>query len=250
MESDIDTVVDRLISQQSHTKKKRGELVEMIHPDIFFKFNSVNLVIGRRGSGKTHMVLREILKCKMLGIREYTQVWYVTDKERDDTYEKLEKLLEDKIQLNWITTKEAPQLLDVLEKGKANLAEHPEFRECLNCEDLPPSIIPHTFIVFDDCIGLFSRTTALAKKLYQTRQSRVTAFLMMQDVQGLNPSMKANVDSLILFGGFPKHKFCSLFYQLPPVDFSYEQYWALRQQDYALLDFVDGDVNIVYRQDN
>ena len=245
--NNLNAAVDRLIATTTKKNVKPDELVTEISPDVFFKYNSVNLVIGRRGSGKTHMVLREILKVMLLGHKEYTQLWYVTDKEHDDTFDKLSPLLLKHLQLSWINTDEALQLLEALEKGKAQMDEHPEYRECLNADGREG--LPHTFIIFDDAIGLFSKTSNLAKKLYQTRQSRVTAFIILQDVQGLNSSMKSNVDSLVLFGGFSAHKFGILFYHLPPTSdqLTFDEYSRLSPQDAVVVDFVDDRTNILVR---
>ena len=37
------------------------ELQTQIHPEVFFRRNSVNLLIGKKGSGKTYNVFREII---------------------------------------------------------------------------------------------------------------------------------------------------------------------------------------------
>ena len=246
--SNINAAVDRLIAATTKNSSKPDELVTEIDPSVFFKYNSVNLVIGRRGSGKTHMVLREILKVMLLGHKEYTQLFYVTDKEHDETFDKLSPLLLKHLQISWINTDEALELLQALEKGKASMDKHPEYRECLNAVGRD-GLMPHTFIIFDDAIGLFSKTSNLAKKLYQTRQSRVTAFIILQDVQGLNSSMKSNVDSLVLFGGFSAHKFSILFYHLPPTStqITFEDYSSLSPQDAVVVDFIDDATNVLMR---
>ena len=244
---DLDDAVDELIKKNAK-QATDDELVSTIDDSIFFRRNSVNLVIGRRSSGKTHTVLREIIKCLMLAktnkdVPPYTQVWYVSDKQSDDTVEKLRPLIEKYVQFSWIETNDAMQLFKALELGKAQINED-GFAGCLNAEHLPRGVIPHTFVLFDDAIGQFSRTTELARKLYQTRQSRITAFLMLQDVNGLNASMKSNVNSLVLFGGFPKHKLDVLLYQMPPIeDFTFEDYAMLSPRDCIIADFEDGSLD-------
>ena len=240
---DLNDRVDMLI--QSQAKQTDADaLVSEIHPDIFFKYNSVNLVIARRGAGKTHLILREILKCVMLRECKYTQLWYCTDKENDDTFNKISPLLENYLEVHWIKTSEALQLIKALELGKSEL-DNPEYRKALNANS---EEMPHTFILFDDCVYLFSKPSELTKKLFQNRQSRTTIFLMLQDVQGISPSAKANVDSLVLFGGFPPHKFNVLMYQMPAIENAdFETYKTLTPQDYMLIDYVDSTCELVYR---
>jgi hypothetical protein len=84
----------------------------------------------------------------------------------------------------------------------------------LNVLDIKNST-PHTIFFIDDCIDLLTKRGELFKDLFQNRQSKITYFLGLQDVHGIPPSMKSNMDSLVFFGGFPKQKFNSLFYQIP-----------------------------------
>ena len=81
------------------------EVQEIIDDEIFFRYNSVNLVIGKRGSGKTYTTLREILKLPLTGHREYTQVHYVTDDKFRDAF------AQNHLCFNWVPTKNAEKLI-------------------------------------------------------------------------------------------------------------------------------------------
>ena len=41
---------------------KNGNLINELHPDIHVRLNSVNVIVGRQGSGKTVVALEEIIK--------------------------------------------------------------------------------------------------------------------------------------------------------------------------------------------
>ena len=254
------------------------EIQSDIDEDIYFKHNSVNLVIGKRGSGKTYMVMREVLKVAYLmewwdrvGRDEdprYTQIYYITDKLRDDTCERAKYYIEKntRMQFIWESTENALEIINGIttlkallsdpdaERFKNKVEEDPtlieDARRYLNINPNDTSgILPHTLIIFDDCIGLFNKYSPLSKKLFENRQSRITYFLILQDVQGLNPSMKANVDSLVFFGGFPKHKWNSLMYQMPVIHdgYSFDNYYSkLRPHDFVLFDYID---NMIYEKE-
>ena len=49
------------------------ELQTTIDPEIFFKRNSVNLLIGKKGSGKTYNVFRDILKLQFVPNHLFTE---------------------------------------------------------------------------------------------------------------------------------------------------------------------------------
>jgi hypothetical protein len=108
-------------------------------------------------------------------------------------------------------------------KGRIIEKEYYELLDALNITNINGPI-PHILIFIDDCIDLLIKRGALFKKLFENRQPRITYFLGLQDVQGIPPSMKSNMDSLTLFGGFPKQKFNSLFYQIP-TDADREELW-------------------------
>lgn len=246
MSRSLDAFLDSTVRQYSK-KSKPDEVQSPIHPEIYFRYNSVNLVIGKRGSGKTYTTMRELLKLPVLLGRKnpFTQIHYVTDKFNDDTVEKFRPLFEEAgIFFNWVPTGSALKLIQGLSQVKANINQDPIFKECLNYRG---SGLPHTLIVFDDCIGLFKKDSPLSKKLFENRQSRITYFLLLQDTQGLSPSMKANIDSLTLFGGFPKHKYQVLMYQLPPVDITYEDYAQLPSDAFLRIDFIGNDTKFFFR---
>ena len=253
----ISDKIDKLIPHQ-----KKDATVKLIHPFILFYRNSVNVVIGRRGSGKTYNTLREILKLPELDPANnymYTQIFYVSDKAMDDTVSLLKPLFPDTLQFIWMQTSKALNLLNDLGALKAKIADPSntipsetltfykmkdtveDARKKLNAEHLPPKAIPHTIVMFDDCLSLFSKTTPLAKKLYENRQIRATVFMLLQDVSGLSPSMKSNTNALQLFGGYSRQKFNVLFYQLPPVETQYDDYKHLGVSDSYWFNFENNE---------
>ena len=249
----LNDMVDALLFQK---RTRSDEVQAVINPDVLFRYNSVNLVIGKRGSGKTYMIGREILKLALLDDKPYTQVYYVTDKERDDTFEFIQKVCPKWFQICWIKTENAVKLIETMSKAKAKMldekwsSEHQdkviEIKKALNVQE--GQELPHTMIVFDDCIGLFKKDSNLSKKLFENRQSRITYILALQDVSGISPSMKSNIDSMVLFGELPKHKFNILTYQMPPEEgCDWETYSRLMKEDYMFVDYVDGSVQTVYR---
>ena len=237
------------IVQQSGGKAAYDETQSEIHPEIYFRFNSVNLVIGKRGSGKTFTTMRELLKLALLQGNPFTQIIYCTDKKRDDTVERFMPFFEEAgIFFHWVPTDSALELIEGITQVKANLAADPNDKVSKKCLNYHGKGLPHTIIIFDDCIGLFKKDSKLSKKLFENRQSRITYFLLLQDTQGLSPSMKANIDSLTLFGGFPKNKYQILMYQLPPVDFTFDDYHRIKTSDMVRFDFLSNDVKILFRE--
>ena len=297
---EINSALDRLASQQA-SQISNSALQNLISPHIYFRYNSVNIIIGRRGSGKTYTTLREILKLFAIDSQYgfgYTQILYVTDKTYDDTVAMFEPLFpKNLVTFKWVPTAEALNEIEQLSQSKSilnsiinndrippptaiedmeigsRLLDDPgvdettkarvrerlndiakkypadakesanvqamteSIRKELNATHLPSGELPHTIIIFDDCIGLFKKDSPLAKKCFENRQMRATIFMLLQDVQGISPSMKSNTDSITLFSGFSKQKWNVLFYQLPPTETDYYDYTHLSSGDALVFDY-------------
>jgi hypothetical protein len=370
--STLDKKIDDILA-----KTQIEEVQSRIARNIWFRYNSINVVIGQRGSGKTHFVLREALKLLEYPNANYSTFLYSSNKASDDTVEKfaplfagsplniqqithnethefikrlevdkkdyndyrkeakeppvkdhvsrasdfidydyktlsyenfkyapvktptnvptpikrkpgrprkipqpavsLPKLIKDQpmqtsaqkkeeeydVDSNIETRNQANKLIarynnpepvlteeqrveKIVENMPLNIANSNKSKDYidmmlrLNVIDLKNNT-PHTLIFIDDCIDLLTKRGDLFKDLFQNRQSRITYFLGLQDVQGIPPSMKSNMDSLVLFGGFPKMKFDHLFYQIAMDDdydyVYYSQYRDLHKNERMMLSF-------------
>ena len=76
-----------LLSELSQNRDLTHDLQTEIHPEVFFKRNSVNLLVGKKGSGKTYNVFRELIKLREVPDHKYTKLIYVSDKPWDRTYD-------------------------------------------------------------------------------------------------------------------------------------------------------------------
>jgi hypothetical protein len=69
------------ISQALIGIDKKYQLQSIIHLDLNFRRNSINILVSRCGVGKTFAVMRELIKLSHLpNCREYTQLIYITEK--------------------------------------------------------------------------------------------------------------------------------------------------------------------------
>jgi hypothetical protein len=83
-------------SKLSEDASKR--LQSKIHLEILFRYNSINLLISRRGAGKTFTVLKELIKLSQLpNCPRYSTFIYVSDKTNDETVNEMIKLIKLKV---------------------------------------------------------------------------------------------------------------------------------------------------------
>ena len=83
----------KLMADISQGRDLTHDLQTEIHPEVFFKRNSVNLLVGKKGSGKTYNVFRELIKLREVPDHKYTKLIYVSDKPWDRTYDLVKDVL-------------------------------------------------------------------------------------------------------------------------------------------------------------
>jgi hypothetical protein len=195
---------------------KSKQLQSFIHPDLIFRRNSIDLYIGRRGSGKTFNVLRELIKLSNLPQKgSYNSSIYCTDKTNDDTVNELLSMV--KLETRFVFYKSMPTFLSDLVDVKMAYAEilgkgllDETSDECK--QDLSTALdlsvwgepLYGTEILYDDAINVFKNTKnrKLLDLLFQNRQPRITYFLCLQDPFSLPAQIKRNLDTAIIFGGY------------------------------------------------
>ena len=99
----------------------------------------------------------------------------------------------------------------------------------------------HTVVLFDDAIEVFkNKRSKLYRMLFENRQPKITYFLCIQDPVGIDASLKANLDTLWLFGMFNKQKFNYIFQQISsPLDKNvvWDRYKELTMNQALIFDY-------------
>jgi hypothetical protein len=176
--------VNNIISNTLSNIDKSQQLQTEIHPEINFKYNSINLLIFRRGVGKTFAVLRELIKLSQLpDCAGYTTFLYVSDKTNDATVNELINHI-----ALYVRIVEYNSLLPVLHdlinaKSAYQDAINNELQETVGEDvrkDLFETLVlkdwteetPHTAIVLDDAINILkdNKFKQLRDLLFQNRQ--------------------------------------------------------------------------------
>jgi hypothetical protein len=96
--------------QNTLTKRSKGivhpsasQSQTIIHPEILFRYNSINLLVSRRGVGKTFTFIKKLIKLSQLPkCGGYTTLLYTTDKTNDETINELIKLIKLKVSTSLI----------------------------------------------------------------------------------------------------------------------------------------------------
>jgi hypothetical protein len=211
-------IANRLIKKSGaiKTESSSSQLQSQVHPEILFRTNTINLLISRRGVGKTFTVLRELIKLSQLPhCAGYTTFLYVSDKTNDETVNDMVKLI--KLKVRRVTYNDVLVVLQDLIDAKSALADAldkdvvsdlsretvADLMETLDLKSLDVNEVPHTAILLDDAINVLkeAKFKELRNLLFQNRQPRLTIFICVQDLFGLPVQLRRNCDTIFLFAG-------------------------------------------------
>ncbi|EAY22614.1 hypothetical protein TVAG_036400 [Trichomonas vaginalis G3] len=216
-----------------------------IHPEIDIMYNSINIFLGQRGSGKTFNGFNIAALISRIPTKYHLFV-FVSNNPNDETFRKFKPLV--KIPSVLISYQESESFMTELieykqayDKIKFKKLEGRLTDECkkdilshLYINDFHnPSL--HTLILYDDALEVFKKPNAKEfRYLLENRHTRSTYILNIQDWKGISPQLKANIDSVWMFGGYPRNRYCYIFNQLSsPMDRDeiYEVYKNLNKRE-------------------
>ena len=226
-----------------------------IHPDVDIMYNSLNIFLGQRGSGKTFNGFNIAALISRIPSKFHLFV-FVSDNPNDETFTKFKPLVS--LPSVLVSYAESEKFLSELKEYKQAYSEikakHLENRltdeskedilQHLFINDFSmPSI--HTLVLYDDALGIFKNPNSKEfRYLLENRHNKFTYILNIQDWKGISPELKANIDSVWMFGGYPRNRFCYIFNQLScPVD--KDALWQLytrigKREALIFLNTVDG----------
>ena len=234
----VNTKVLKLMEKINRRVDLTHEIQTEIDPNVYFNRNSVNLLVGKKGSGKTYNVFREVLKLNFIKNHRYTKMLYVTNKPDDPTFDRFEEALE--IPVEKVTYEDAVDAINDLAEAKSAVKKiqkgevkwsqleddaKEEIQEVLGEHFIPVSSgseeldVFHSIVLLDDCAFLFEKRTKhnqeLWRMLLENRQPKITYFLTMQDPKGFDTALKEALDTVWIFGGFTRRKFAYMCQSIP-----------------------------------
>ena len=239
--------------------------IEFISPYSPIKYNSVNVAIGRRSSGKTHAVCEELIRIS--SAPRIHMLIYVTKNKNIvcPTFAKFRPLIKcpivevevediDNFLKNIISYKEWYE--KVIEENKANLikTEHPdlfeEFKEVLGIDDFKVRGL-QTLVFLDDSANAsyLKPKSYITSLLSENRQPRITFFINIQYWKSLGTFIKPNINTLFIFGAFSSQQVRYITQQIP-MQVTFEEFMSdyrqLDNHDHIVLDCDSGKYKMIF----
>lgn len=247
------SVKQALIDNENAIKKER---LEPIHPQTIVYKNSVNILVGKQGSGKTFTCVYEIAKITQLHPETHLLVVFCKDENKEDpTVKALSNMIN--VPIVYITEDNAEEYVRNLLESKRRYDEayankdfttlSDEDIEILKISDSNRSYL-HTIFLFNDIAKskLFNRATNYFNQLLPIcRHIQVSFFLNVQFWKSLPPEIKANATLVFIFGGFDIRQLYYIFSQVPSsmrVQELISFYKTLGKHDKLIVDCENGDI--------
>ena len=237
-----------------------------IHPEVNIRYNTLNIFVGQRGSGKTFNGFNEVAMISKINSKFHKFI-YVSNNPNDETYIKFKPFI--KIPHVLVSYEHAEDTIRNLREYKQAYDEikekhlenkitdecKDEILDALSIDDFQAKSL-HTLIMYDDAMEVFKKPSSKQFRwLMENRHFKATYILCIQDWKGISPELKANIDSIWFFGGYPRNRYCYIYGQLAcPIgrDELYSLYSQLSKRDVIIINHkTSGDeVKVLYEDGN
>lgn len=194
------------ISDKCNTIKK-------IHKNIEFYYNSLNLCLGKQGSGKTTFLMKQLIKLDTLPDQgRYEFVIYVTNGGgKDETFDALSHLVKNLP----IHSVDFTEIIPKLE----------EYFSTRNEENQK-----HIFVVLEDATFLMLKeNTAWSSWMTKLRHLRMTVWVNLHVWKSINTQIKSQVTCSFIFKGYSKENVQRIYSQSSIGNYSSQNFYALYQ---------------------
>ncbi len=239
-------------------KLKKGKLCK-IHPNVNVYHNSLNVLCGPQGSGKSYSALKECAKISQIDKNTHLLVIVCKNENKNDpTISIFEPLINVDIEI--ISESEAEDYMKTLFEYKRlynviieqNLADKIEDQQrndlfnILHITDFSKQWL-HTLLLVNDSAKcqLFKTGAYFSQMVALGRHTQTSTFLCIQYWKGLSPEVKANISSAFIFGVFSRQQLVHILSQLPSqYDYKeiYNIYRTLTKRDKMI--FTNGKVSV------
>ena len=236
--------------------------INVIHPDIYLKYSSVNLFVGRQGKGKTLTINKEMVKLSKIFSDVHMLVFVNKDGRIDDTTEALKQLIT--IPIKYVSVKNIEEYLQELYfhkliykkiidenlEDKLDDEQINEVKEFLCINDFNRKSLQEV-ILFDDAAFenvLKKSDSVIVAMAHQARHYKFIFCFCVQGIKDVPLPIKEQTTTFFLYSGFMKQKLFTIYNQcgIRGIEFNEFKrlYNSLGEKDYIIIDCVSGKYKV------
>jgi hypothetical protein len=253
-------VIDDLI--HSELERNRGNLskesLSIIHPEIHTSYNSINILVGAQGKGKSLTAWNQIIKIGAISPITHLVI-YITrsGQPNDQTFDAIKNLIP--VPVIYVSNDAAEEcvkeilgyksLYNRVKKEHLDIEES-QVSEVCNALHIASFDLPwlHTIIYFEDSANhpLFKNPRMYFPQLCATcRHIQCSFYFAVQFWKSLPTELKANASVVFIFSGYSSEQLGYIFRQVPkslPFSQIYQAYQSLGVHGRMIVNAVTGDI--------
>jgi hypothetical protein len=255
--------IDNLIHEELEKNRDslQRESLSSIHPEIHTSYNSINILVGGQGKGKSLTAWQQIIKIGAISPITHLVI-YITKSgvPNDQTFDALKKLIP--VPVVYISNKQAEkyvtEILGYKKLYNTVISDHlqdkieetqiSELLSALKISDLSLHWL-HTIIYFEDSANhpLFKNPRMYFPQLCATcRHIGCSFYFAVQFWKSLPTELKANATTVFIFSGYSSEQLAYIFRQVPkkyPFKQIYAAYQKLLKHGRMIVSVETGDID-------
>ena len=258
---DIDFEMNR--AYKKNESKIMSESIRPIGPGIYAHYNSLNIIVGAQGKGKSHIVLRDIIQISRLKSSNVHQIVYISKNGvvNDSTFEAQRELID--LPVKVVSDSNAEAYLKELDLWKELYDRYTnvgritiddmkleKMFQFLNIDKLgKPNVPLNTIIMCEDFIkSKLLKSAYFTNYITQLRHKHAIVYVNVQFFKAIPTDYKNNCTSFFIFNGFSRQKLNYIYQQVVmPLEFEdlWRQYNRMKNHDFVLVNTREGSIEFV-----
>lgn len=248
-------------------KRNEGKIMsESIRPiavDIYSWYNSLNILVGPQGKGKTHVMLRDIIQISRLQDKNFHLIVYISKNGsiNDSTFEAQQELIQ--LPIHVVSDANAEKYLKELDLWKELYDRYSttpritidndklqQMFDFLRINKLgKPNQPLNTIILCEDFVrSKLLKSSYFTNYITQLRHKHSIVYINVQFFKSIPTDYKNNATTFFIFSGFSRQKMQYIYQQVPmPVEFEelWHYYMKMRNHDFIMINVRTSNITFI-----
>lgn len=258
---DIDIAMNN--AYRKNENKIKAESIRPISNSIYSYYNSLNILVGNQGKGKTHVMLRDVIQISRLKDCNFHLIVYISKNGsiNDSTFEAQQELIQLPIQV--ISDSNAEKYLKELDLYKELFDKYcntPKITidnnklnsmfEFLHVNKLnKPNQPLNTIILCEDFVkSKLIKSAYFTNYITQLRHKHSIVYINIQFFKSISTDYKNNATTFFIFSGYSRQKLQYIYQQVSlPIMFDelWRYYVKMKNHDFILVNVRENTIKFI-----
>ena len=250
---------------QRNESRINNESIRPIANGIYSFYNSLNILVGNQGRGKSHVMLRDVIQMSRMNNANFHLVVYVSRNGsiNDATFESQRELIQ--LPIKVVSDSNAEEYLKQLDLYKElynkysstpkiaiNEKKLNEMFNFLHITKLgKPNTPLNTIILLEDFLkSKLIKSSYFVNAISQLRHKNFIVYVNIQFFKALTTEWKNNCTSFFIFSGFSRQQLSYIYHQVPfPIEFEelWQKYCQLSGHQFILINTRKNSISFILK---